>query len=94
MKHGISPTTNRQELKRRGKYIHVSKPLAIAVYKNTGEFVENVPFQLDYFAPPNHVWQTVMAPVKGSTAKRDPAAPVAKGRGKRRRAAKKAGAQK
>ena len=54
MKHGISPTTDRRVLKRRGKYIHVSKPLAIKETDwATGALKGIVSYDPDYLAPPN-----------------------------------------
>ena len=54
MKHGISPTTDRRALKRRGKYIHVSKPLAIKETDwATGALKGIVSYDPDYLAPPS-----------------------------------------
>lgn len=88
MKHGISPTTDRRALKRRGKYIHVSKPLAIKETDwATGALKGIVSYDPDYLAPPNVRGEVIMAPVKGLTYRRPADQEPAKGRGKRRRLA-------
>ena len=61
MKHGISPTTDRRVLKRRGKYIHVSKPLAIKETDwATGALKGIVSYDPDYLAPPNVRGEVIM----------------------------------
>lgn len=71
MKHGISPTTDRRALKRRGKYLHVSKPLAIKETDwATGALKGIVSYDPDYLAPPNVRGEVIMAPVKGLTYRR------------------------
>ena len=91
MKHGISPTTDRRVLKRRGKYIHVSRPLAIKETDwATGTLKGIVSYDPDYLAPPNVRGEVIMAPVKGLTYRRPASQEPTKGRGKRRRAARRA----
>ena len=91
MKHGISPTTDRRALKRRGKYIHVSKPLAIKESDwRTGILQNIIAYRADYIAPVNVRGEVIMAPVKGLTYRRPADKEPVKGRGKRRRAARRA----
>lgn len=92
MKHGISPTTDRRALKRRGKYLHVSKPLAIKETDwATGALKGIVGYDPDYLALPNVRGEVITAPVKGLTYRRPADQESAKGRGKRRRLAAKRG---
>lgn len=92
MKRGLSPTTDRRALKRRGKYIHVSRPLAIKETDwMTGMLKGIVAYHPDYLPAPNVHGEVIMAPVKGKVYARPADLPIAKKRGQRRRAAKKAG---
>ncbi len=91
MKHGKSPTTDRRALKRRGKYIHVSKPLALLHTDSKGEDEQYA--SIDTALPPGRLARVVMAPVKGITYRKAIDAVSSKGRGKRRRSGKRVTAQ-
>ena len=87
MKHGISPTTPRNQ--KYGRYVHISKPLAQRVLDpskaDENGYVKPEFLPLHLPATPGAVVSIVVAPVKGKTYQRTE--PKAERPGRTRRAA-------